>query len=146
MRNTAQDRTRPLRPTQARFIDAYLTLGDVPAAARFVRIDRSTGWRWLQLPAVRDELAGRMREQTRRVQMALFEREAAAFAAVDTLLVSTDEKVKLRATTWVLDHALKLGLEAVPPKSLAELQLDELEREAAADISGLRAFPNRRNP
>jgi hypothetical protein len=138
MKKKEPDEPRPLRPTQARFIDAYLTLGDVPAAARFVGIDRSTGWRWLQLPEIRDELAGRMREQTRRMQMALFEREAAAFAAVDTLLVSADEKMKLRAATWVLDHALKLGADAKPAKSLAELQLEELEREAAAELAGLR--------
>ena len=101
MRKTAQKGTRPLRPTQARFIDAYLTLGDVPAAARFVGFDLAQPvGAGCSCQAVRDELAGRMREQTRRVQMALFEREAAAFAAVDSLLVSADEKVKLRATTW----------------------------------------------
>ena len=140
MQGTPKDETRPLRPLQARFIDAYVTLGDVPAAARFIGVDRSTGWRWLQLPAVRHELAGRMRERGRRMQMALFERELAAFAALDLLLASTDERVRLRATTWVLDHALKLAADTAPPKSLADLQLDELEQEAAEQIASLRAL------
>src|SRR4051794_38653885 len=83
MKNTPRKETRALQPKQARFIDAYLTLGDAPAAARFVGVDRSTGSRWLQLPAVRDELAGRMQERGCRVQDALFERELAAFAALD---------------------------------------------------------------
>lgn len=87
------------------------------------------------------KLPERMREQTRRVQMALFEREAAAFAAVDTLLASADEKVRLRASTWLLNHALKLGTDALPPKSLADLQLDELEREVAGDIAERRSLP-----
>jgi hypothetical protein len=139
MKNTPRKETRALRPTQARFIDAYLTLGDAPAAAKFVGVDRSTGWRWLQLPAVREELAGRMQERGRRVQQALFERERAAFVALDVLIASSDEKVRLRATTWVLDHALRLAADVAPPKSLADLQLDDLEREAAEEIADLRS-------
>jgi len=80
-----------------------------------------------------------MQERGRRVQDALFERELAAFAALDVLIASTDEKVRLRATTWVLDHALKLAADVVPPRSLADLQFDELEREAAEQIAELRA-------
>src|SRR3954471_1589554 len=131
MKNTRRKETRALRPRQARFIDAYLTLGDAPAAARFVGVDRSTGGRWLQLPAVRDELAGRMQERGRRVQDALFERELAAFAALDVLIASTAERLRPRAPTWLLARALKLAADVVPPSSLADLQFDELEREAA---------------
>lgn len=130
------DQYRTLKPQQARFVDAYLVFGEVPPAADFVEVDRSTGWRWLQLPQVQDELAARMQERARRVQAALFQREAAAFAAIDALLASPDEKVQLRTATWVLDHALRLGKDRVPAKTLSEMQLDELEARAMAEISG----------
>jgi hypothetical protein len=121
---------RPLRPSQVSFVDAYVTLGDVPAAARFVGVDRSTGWRWLQLPQVRDELASRMQERRRLVEAALLDRQAAAFVAIDGLLASPDEKVRLRIATWIVDNALKRGADTVPAKTFVELQFEALERQA----------------
>ena len=92
--NARRVNQKPLRPQQAQFIDAYLMLGSVPEASDFVGVDRTTGWRWSQQEVVAEEIRTRTEEQVHQGRAALNRRQEAAWAAIDDLLESADEKLE----------------------------------------------------
>jgi len=127
-----------LSSREVRFIGALLGGQDVPACAELAGVSERTGWRYLERPAVRSELARRqdaaLGEASARLSVAMSE-------SVDVLREVMRDKVasapaRVSAARAVLDAGLKLS-ELV---SLAE-RLSEVERrltERQASESGIR--------
>ncbi|MEA2579443.1 MAG: hypothetical protein QOE83_335 [Actinomycetota bacterium] len=126
-------REQPLSPQKAQFVDAYMAVGTVPDASDLVGIDRTTGWRWLQQPVVAEQIRLRLEGQAHRSRAALNARQDAAWSVVDVLLTSPDEKVRLRLVTWLIE--LKLRQVGPTPKSIAEVQIEALERQVQDELA-----------
>ena len=118
-----------LGPRDGRLVNAFLLTGSIPKAAKVIGIDRSTAWRASKQPEFQDEVRRRLDEQSRVSRMRLLEHQEAAWAAIDDLLDSPDERIRSKVALWIADRALaEAHLQGREPAPTAlELHLASLE-------------------
>lgn len=104
MTPAGSDAPRPLTTKQRRTITAIISTRTHEDAMKAAGITRQTFYKWLKVPAFRDELKRQLDEFT---EDALGQLKSAAGEAVQTLrglLASENESVRLRAALGIMDQ------------------------------------------
>ena len=127
-----------LSSREVRFIGALLAGQDVPRGAELAGVSERTGWRYLERPAVRRELA---RRQDAALSEASARLSAAMSESVDVMCsirddVSVSAAVRLSAARWLLDAGLKWREQVILAERLTEVERRLTERQASE--SGIR--------
>jgi molybdenum-dependent DNA-binding transcriptional regulator ModE len=118
-----------LSPKDARLLEVYLATGSLPEAARQIGVARTTAWRRANQPLFQEELTRRSDELRRGADAALLARQDAAWAAIDRSLASTDERIRIRAATWLLERVMAGGPERRDQApTIVDRELEEVER------------------
>jgi molybdenum-dependent DNA-binding transcriptional regulator ModE len=118
----------PLGPRDSRILDAFMATGSIPAAAKIVGVDRSTAWRRANQPLFQEEFRRRSDELRRGADVALLARQDAAWTAIDQSLASTDERIRLRAATWLLERVMAGSERRGQVPTVVDRELEEVER------------------
>ncbi len=127
-----------LSSREVRFIGALLAGQDVPRGAELAGVSERTGWRYLERPVVRRELAMR---QDAALSEAGARLSAAMSESVDVMCsirddVSVSAAVRLSAARWLLDAGLKWREQVILAERLTEVERRLTERQASE--SGIR--------
>ena len=118
-----------LSPKDARLLEVYLATGSLPEAARQLGVARTTAWRRSNQPLFQEELTRRSDELRRGADAALLARQDAAWTAIDRSLTSADERIQLRAATWLLERVMTGSSERRGhAPTVVDRELEELER------------------
>ena len=124
-----------LSAKDARLVDAYVATGSLPKSANLVGMDRTTAWRRANRRVFQAEYRRRLDEQRRGIDAALLARQEAAWAALDRALDSGDDRVRLRAATWLLERVLLKATQAVESAApVVDIEFEELQRHLTAQL------------